>query len=303
MIYLTGASGFIGRNLFSRLSNGKDFFVISAQRQSSYYDIDELITELKGVSVVIHLAGISSVRKGESTYKDQICSVNVGYSVRLAKAASEAGVQRFIFISSVKVSGESSTGMKPFDEDMPPAPEDLYGHSKYEAEKALQKVAAETGIELVIIRPPLVYGPGVKANFNSLLKLCSKSAPLPFGLVNNQRSMVYLGNLVDFITRCIDHPNAANQTFLISDGQDTSLNNLIKIIRRAMNKSVWLVPVPVSLFKLVGRLTGKMGVVDRLVGDLQVDSRKAQRLLDWKPPFSITDGIKETVADFNNKEQ
>jgi UDP-glucose 4-epimerase len=228
--------------------------------------------------------------------------VNVRGSVKLAKQAAQAGVKRFIFISSVKVCGESTTSDIPYNERMIPAPEDAYGLSKYEAEEALKKVASETGMELVIIRPPLVYGPGVKANFLSLLKLSGTPLPIPFGMVNNRRSMVYLANLVDFITHCIDHPKAANETFLISDGEDVSLKILIGLMRNSMNKPALLVPIPVILFKLAGNLLGKRSVIDRLVGDLQVDISKARELLEWTPPYSLEFGISKTVSHFIQKD-
>ena len=170
-----------------------------------------------------------------------------------------------------------------------------------EAEHALQKLALEIDIEVVIIRPPLVYGAGVKANFFNLLKLSDTKFPLPFACVNNKRSMVYVENLVDFIIRCIDHPKAANQTFLVSDGEDLSLKSLITYIRKAMGRSAWLLPVPVGLFKMVGKLTKKSDVADRLVGDLQIDSSKANELLEWVAPYSVEQGIAETVSDFINR--
>src|SRR5690606_19501036 len=211
--------------------------------------------------------------------------------------------KRFVYISSIKVNGESTTSMAAFTETDSAKPEDPYGVSKHEAEEGLRLLAQETGLEVVIIRPPLVYGPGVKANFLSLIKLSATKLPLPFGAVNNHRSMVYVGNLVDLIVRCINHPAAANQTFLVSDGEDVSLRNLVTYIRLCFGRSPRLLPVPVGLFKLAGALTGKRGVVDRLVGDLQVDSTKARALLEWAPLFTVTQGIEATVADFMSKDK
>lgn len=313
-ILLTGSTGFLGSALLSELKKLNDSIVTCAVRKRAsdmgrhFFEVGEINGKtdysevLTGSQVVIHAAARAHVMNDEllnplAEYRE----VNVEGSVNLAKQAVSQGVQRFIFISSVKVSGESTTYSVPYNERMTPAPEDGYGLSKYEAEEALKKIASETGMELVIIRPPLVYGPGVKANFLSLLKLSKTPLPIPFGMVNNNRSMVYLENLVDFIIRCIEHPQAANQTFLISDGRDMSLSNLIRVIRRAMIRPAWLLPVPVWLFKLVGKLTGKTAVVDRLVGDLQVDSSKAQRLLEWTPPYTVEEGIKATVTDFNNR--
>ncbi|MFT5592919.1 MAG: UDP-glucose 4-epimerase [Oceanicoccus sp.] len=312
-ILLTGSTGFIGS-------------VITVQFKSSDYQLCPVVRYLKDdsplnaievgdidgntdyngalsdVDVVIHVAARAHMMSDESS--DPLAEyrkVNVEGSENLARQAAAAGVKRFVFISSVKVSGESTTAKSPYSELMKPAPEDAYGQSKYEAEEVLKQVAADTGMEVVIIRPPLVYGAGVKANFLSLLKLSTLSIPLPFGTVNNKRSMVYVGSLVDFIIRCIDHPNAANQTFLVSDGEDLSLKSLITYIRKAMGKSPLLLPVPVGLFKLAGKLTGKSGVVDRLVGNLQVDSSKARELLDWTPPYTVEQGIAATVLDFNNR--
>lgn len=312
-ILLTGSTGFVGSVITAQFKNSDSQLcpVVryikddSPQSAIEVGDIDgntDYSRALSGVDVVIHVAARAHIMNDESS--DPLAEyrkVNVEGSENLARQAAAAGVKRFVFISSVKVSGESTTAKSPYSELMKSAPEDAYGQSKYEAEEMLKQVSADTGMDVVIIRPPLVYGAGVKANFLSLLKLSSLSLPLPFGAVNNKRSMVYVENLVDFIIRCIDHPNAANQTFLVSDGEDLSLKSLITYIRKAMGKSPLLLPVPVGLFKLAGKLTGKSGVVDRLVGDLQVDSSKARELLDWTPPFTVEQGIAATVLDFNNR--
>lgn len=310
-VLLTGASGFLGSSISAQLDKRSYEFLSIVRKESKFPqyntkavgNIDsktDFSKVLPGVQVVIHAAARAHIMKDESSdplaeYRE----VNVAGSANLARQAVSAGVKRFIFISSIKVCGENSTGKPAYKELMEASPEDAYGQSKYEAEEVLKQIAAETGMELVIIRPPLIYGVGVKANFLSLLKLTRLPVPLPFGLIHNQRSMVYLENLVDFILQCIDHPSAAGQTFLISDGQDLSLNELVRMIRRAMNKPAWVVPVPVSLFKFAGKLIGKMAIIDRLIGDLRVDSSKARQLLGWNPPYSVEQGLKETVADFN----
>lgn len=313
-ILLTGSTGFVGSALLLELQKLASCSVTCAIRKKTsdmahssvvvgdIHSTTDYSEALTGKDVVIHAAARAHIMN--EYVKDPLAEyrkVNVEGSKNLAKQAAAHGVKRFIFISSVKVSGESTSGKPAFDELMEAAPEDAYGQSKFEAEEALKKIAAETDMELIIIRPPLVYGPGVKANFFSLLKLCKLPVPLPFGLISNQRSMVYLENLADFIIQCIDHPKAANQTFLISDGQDLSLKSLIRTIRRSMNKPIWLFPIPVWLFKLIGKLTNKTAMLDRLIGGLQVDSSKAQRLLEWTPHYTVEEGIKATVADFYNR--
>ena len=306
-ILLSGHTGFVGQVLVEALNTKK--LVLVGRRKfdiQSYaffqitFDAIEQFTEcLSGVSVVIHLAARAHIMNDEvSDPLAEYRKVNVDGTLNLARQAAATGVKRFIYLSSIKVNGESTTGRSAFfDTDMP-APEDPYGLSKKEAEDGLRQLSTETGMEVVIIRPPLVYGPGVKANFLNLLKLSTTGLPLPFGLVNNRRSTIYVGNLVDFIIRCIDHPNAANETFLVSDGEDLSLRLLITHIRSALGRSALLLPVPLFMFKLVAALTGKRAVVDRLIGDLQVDSSKARDLLNWTPPYSVKQGIAATVADF-----
>lgn len=313
VILLTGSTGFVGSALLSEFQKLSNFHVVAAVRSSASDDdvvvgnIDgttDYSTALTGVNVVVHVAARAHIMRDEAADPlAEFRKVNVEGTLNLAKQAVAAGVRRLVYISSIKVNGESTTGCPAFAETNPVAPEDPYGLSKYEAEEGLRQLADETGLEVVIIRPPLVYGPGVKANFLSLLKLSATGLPLPFGSVNNKRSMVYVGNLVDLIVRCIDHPSAANETFLVSDGNDVSLRSLLTMMRSAMGRSSRLVPVLVGLFKLAGALTGKRGVVDRLVGDLQVDSSKARSLLSWVPPYAVEQGIAATVADFISKDK
>lgn len=312
-ILLTGATGFVGTALMKSLENNSQYNVIGLCRilpekveAANLVALGDLATAdfaqvLQDKSVVVHAAARAHIMHDEvidplSEYR----KVNVEATLRLAKQALEAGVKRFIFISSVGIHGLNST--QPFQEVDQPLPHDPYTVSKLEAEQGLTKLVKNTSMELVIIRPPLIYGGAAPGNFLSLIKLSAKPIPLPFGLVQNKRSMVYVENLVDFILRCIEHPAAANQTFLVSDGEDLSLKKLITYIRQALGRPAWLVPVPLCLFKIAGKLTGKSGVVDRLIGDLQVDSSKAQSLLGWKPPFTVQQGIEQTVVDFKNKE-
>jgi UDP-glucose 4-epimerase len=310
-LLLTGSSGFVGRRLFHKLSKQNPLCVGRSRpsfipsKQFFTYDIlsgINVVSLFLDFDVIIHCAARVHVMSDESS--DPLSSfreVNTAGTLNLARQAAKAGIRRFIFISSIKVNGESTENSTRFSSRDKLKPEDPYGISKAEAEDGLLEIAKETGMDVVIIRPPLVYGPGVKGNFLNLLKLSKLPTPLPFGLVNNKRSMVYLDNLVDLIFTCIDHPNAANRVFLASDGDDLSLARLLTLIRQAMNKSSLLLPIPVFLFNLVGGLTGKSASVDRLIGDLQVDSSDAKKYLDWSAPYTVEQGIKATVDDFLNK--
>ncbi len=219
-------------------------------------------------------------------------AVNVDGTMNLARQAATAGVKRFVFISSVKVNGESTQPGTAFTEADNPNPQDAYGQSKHEAEQGLRQTALDTGMEVVIIRPPLVYGPGVKANFAALMRAVQRGWPLPLGAVHNQRSLVALDNLVDFIAVCRTHPQAANQTFLVSDGQDLSTTELIRGMAQAAGVPARLLPVPVWALQAGAKLLGKGDAVQRLCGNLQVDMSKATQLLGWVPPVSVDEGLK-----------
>lgn len=313
-ILITGATGFVGSALLYELKHRANLEALGLCRTLPADAVESLVavgdladadlsTVLQGSDVVIHAAARAHVMQDAATDPlTEYRHANVEASLNVARQAAVAGVKRFVFISSVKVNGESTSGRGPYSAGEMAVPEDAYGISKHEAEQALKSLCAEQDMELVIIRPPLVYGPGVKANFASLVRLCGKSVPLPFGSINNRRSMVYLGNLVDFILRCATHPAAANQVFLVSDRHDLSLAELIGGIRKAMGRKSALLPVPVGLFRLAGRLTGKQAVVERLVGDLQVDSSKAHELLGWQPPYTVEQGLAATVAGMPSAE-
>jgi nucleoside-diphosphate-sugar epimerase len=223
-------------------------------------------------------------------------AVNMDCTLNLARQAVAAGVNRFVFISSVKVNGESTPPGRAFTEADATNPQDAYGQSKHEAEQGLRQLSADTGMEVVIIRPPLVYGPGVKANFASLMRAVQRGWPLPLGAVHNQRSLVALDNLVDFIVTCITHPQAPNQTFLVSDGQDLSTTELVLGMAQAAGVPARLLPVPVWALQAGASLLGKGDAVQRLCGNLQVDISKARSWLGWVPPVSLQEGLRRAMA-------
>jgi nucleoside-diphosphate-sugar epimerase len=222
--------------------------------------------------------------------------VNVDSTLNLARQAAAVGVRRFVFVSSVKVNGEATLPGQAFTERDAPAPQDPYGQSKDEAEIGLRELAADTGMEVVIIRPTLVYGLGVKANFAALMRAVQRGWPLPLGAVHNQRSLVALDNLVDLIVTCLDHPAAANQTFLVSDGQDLSTTELVRGMAQAAGVPARLLPVPVWALQAGASLLGKGDAVQRLCGNLQVDISKARSLLGWVPPVSVEEGLRRAMA-------
>jgi len=256
---------------------------------------------LQGMNVVIHLAARVHVMLDHSSDPlQEFRKINVNGTLNLAKQAVLAGVQRFVFISSIKVNGESTPLGQPFHADDAAMPVDAYGISKREAEDALRQLADETGMEVVIIRPPLVYGAGVKANFYSMMRWLDKGIPLPLGAIHNQRSLVALDNLVDLIITCIDHPAAANQTFLVSDGDDLSTSELLRRTASALGQSAKLLSVPVWLLQTGASLLGKRTVAQRLCGSLQLDITKTRQLLNWTPPVSVDDALHKTAQYYRS---
>ena len=304
-ILLTGATGFVGRAVLRLLCKHESHKVTVALRSADDFDcctahvIGELsssidwTTALSNQQVVIHLAALTHIIKdGESEQLAEYRRVNVDGTLNLARQAAVAGVKRFIFISSIKVNGEQTPMGLPFSADDIPAPEDAYGISKLEAELGLQQLASKNGMEVVIIRPPLVYGPGVKGNFATIIKLVARGLPLPLGSIHNQRSLVAVDNLVDLIITCVDHPAAANQVFLAGDGHDLSSTELLRGVARAMGEPTRLFPIPQSMLMFGARLLGKSGVAQRLLGSLQVDISKARDLLNWEPPITVEEGLR-----------
>lgn len=255
---------------------------------------------LEGVSVIIHCAARVHIMNDKAEHPiAAFKEVNTLGTLNLARQAATAGVKRFIFVSSIKVNGESTSGCTSFRSNDDCHPQDSYGISKYEAEIGLKKLATDTGMEVVIIRPTLVYGPGVKANFYSLINLVSKGIPLPFGCITqNKRSLVSITNLVDLIITCIDHPKAANQVFLVSDDHDVSTSEMVREMAKALNKPMWQFPLPVWCYKLAGKLFSKSQMVDRLTGSLQVDITHTKETLDWTPKQTLQEGFKQTAVAF-----
>ncbi len=324
-VLITGASGFVGKSLCVQML--RQGYSIRAAIRSTALPIENVEVELvetidantdwsnalAEADVIIHLAArVHVMNDHASDPLAEFRKVNVDGTLNLARQAVKAGVKRFIFISSVKVNGELTLSPSPspasgrgvptaFSEVDIPNPQDAYGISKYEAEQGLLKMAQETGMEVVIIRPPLVYGPGVKANFASMMRAVKRGIPLPLGAIDNKRSFVYVGNLVSLITKCIDHPAAANQVFLVSDGQDISTTGLLKECASAMGVKSRLLPVPQKWLEAGAALLGKRDMAQRLCGNLQVDITKARELLGWNPPYSVADGLKATISGLMEK--
>lgn len=308
-ILVTGANGFVGKALCAELLTRR--ISVRAMMRSLKSSIDgteaAIISAINGqtnwtnalqdIEVVIHLAARVHVMKDNSADPlSEFRKVNVAGTEQLARSAAASGVKRFVYVSSIKVNGEGTSGNECFTEADSPDPQDPYGVSKWEAEQVLHRVAAETGLEVVIVRPPLVYGEGVKGNFAQMLKVLDRGLPLPLASVHNQRSLIYVGNLVDALIVCATHPAAAGQTYLVSDGEDVSTSELLRQLGAAMGHPARLFPCPQALLKLAGCLTGKADQVERLLGSLQVDSSKICRELGWTPSFTLEKGLKQSVG-------
>lgn len=322
-VLITGATGFVGQVLVDSLLDAK-FEVTALVREQSLF-LSEAVVQvvagdfkawsaensllnsnikqnLQNIDLVIHMAArVHVMSESSNDPLAQFSVVNKDTTLALARMAADAGVKRFIFISSVKVNGEMTELNKPFKPADQYIPTDPYGLSKFEAEQGLLALAKATCMDVVIIRPPLVYGPGVRANFASMMKWINKGVPLPFGAIHNQRSLVALDNLVSFIIHCINHPQAANEVFLISDGEDVSTTQLLRKVAKAFGKSTWLVPVPLSLMNFAARLIGKGDMANRLFGSLQVDSSKARDLLGWMPITTMDEQLKKTADAYLEK--
>lgn len=312
-VLVTGATGLVGEAVVFRLLLDKRYTPVAAVRATTRlsglcrivpFDL-ELPTgmpELRGIDVIVHCAARVHVMNEKGA--DGLAAfrkINVEGTVRLARRAAECGVKRFIFISSIKVNGEGTPRNKTFKATDLPAPVDAYGISKREAEYALRQVCEETGMELVVIRPPLVYGPGVKANFLSMVRWLDRGIPLPLGAIDNRRSLVAIGNLTDLVLTCIDHPAAAGEIFLVSDGEDLSTTQLLRRTALALGKSARLVPVPAGLLQAAASMVGKSGIAERLCGNLQVDIQRTCELLGWRPPINTEKALRQTVEHYRDE--
>jgi nucleoside-diphosphate-sugar epimerase len=305
-ILVTGATGFVGTAFVAAVvEQGRHSVRAVARHTSSAFrpGVEQVAADLAagtnwacaldGVEAVLHLAArVHVMRDAAADPLAEFRRVNVEGTITLASQAAAAGVRRFVYLSSVKVHGESGT----YSEDDPPAPEDAYGVSKHEAEVGLRQIAAATKMESVIIRPPLVYGPGVRANFQQLMRAVALGVPLPLGAVHNLRSLIGVDNLVDFMLTCLEHPAAAGETFLVSDGEDLSTTDLVRRIARAMDRSARLVPVPASALMAAATLIGRRDAARRVLGTLRVDITKARRRLAWTPPVMVDEGLRRTAV-------
>jgi nucleoside-diphosphate-sugar epimerase len=312
-VLVTGATGFVGAALVARLAlDGLAVRAVVRNKVSpttakiDVVRVSELSAEtdwsdaLANMDAVIHLA--ARVHVMTDTANDPLTEyrrVNVEGTLNLANQAAAAGIKRFIFMSSIKVNGEK-TVLNPFLADDAPDPQDPYGISKYEAEQGLLRLAAETGMEVTIIRSPLVYGPGVKANFLSMMRWLKRGIPLPFGAIQNKRSLVALDNLIDLIAICIHHPAAANQIFLVSDDEDLSTTELLCRMGHALDRPARFIRLPAAAIKVGAALLGRHNLAQRLCGSLQVDIKKTKELLGWSPPINVEEGLRRTVAGLHS---
>ncbi len=312
-ILLTGATGFVGSALTQHLHQQGHSLTATVRRVTDnlppsiqQIPLGDLLPNtdwtsvLNNVDTVIHLAArVHIMRDTAANPLEEFRRTNTAATLNLAQQAAAAGVHRFIYLSSIKVNGEYTVLNKPFTEDkINASTNDPYGLSKYEAEQGLKEIAQQADMEIVIIRPPLVYGAGVKGNFQSMMNWLTKGIPLPLGGIHNQRSLVALPNLIDLIIICIDHPAAANQTFLVSDGEDLSTTELLKRLSKVLGKKPRLLPVPQKLLEISLNLIGQKAIAQRLCGNLQIDMTHTRELLDWTPPVSVDEALWQTAETY-----
>jgi len=309
-LLVTGANGFVGQAFcVEAMARGIDVCGVARSTDGSLPNTQHIVVSdisgttdwalvLQGCEVVVHLAArVHMMRETSDDPLAEFRQVNVAGTEHLARSAVAAGVKRFVYVSSIKVNGEETHSWQAYSEQSNPAPQDPYGVSKWEAEQVLHQVAKETGLEVVIVRPPLVYGPDVKGNFAQMISVVARGVPLPLASVNNKRSLIYVKNLVNALILCATHPAAPGNTYLLSDGEDVSTSDLLRKLAFAMDKKSRLFSCPVVLLKLAAKVFRKSDQVERLLGSLQVDGSKIRRELGWMPPFSMDDGLKATVKD------
>ena len=313
---VTGANGFAGRHLCEALEAhnrpyrmlirngaGGQLGAAPVYRMIDFFDQEALLPALSGCHAVIHLA--ARVHMMEDYASDPLANfrrVNVEGTRSLARSAVEVGVKRVVFVSSVKVNGASTSGA-PFQPSDSPEPQDLYGLSKWEAEQCLWEIADESGLEVVILRPPLMYGAGVKANFLRLMRLVHRGVPLPLGSIRNRRSLLFVRNLADAAVIASEHPLAAGETFLVSDGRPVSTAELVRALAAALDRRANLFPIPPPLLRIAGALIGRQSAVERLLDSLEVDNRRISELLGWSPPYTMHDGLEETAEWLMSEER
>jgi nucleoside-diphosphate-sugar epimerase len=306
MILVTGAGGFVGTALVAELAKrGMSYRAVTRTPREGCFCIGDMDSRtdwtaaLDGVDAIVHLASRAHVMN--ETVADpsaHLRSVNVDSTLNLASQAIKAGVKRFVFISSIKVNGEATKLGRPFTAEDPPCPQNPYAQSKHDAEQGLFALASGSDFEVTVIRPPLVYGPGVKANFATMMDWVNRGIPLPLGSVNNKRSFVFVGNLADLIIVSAVHPKAAGQVFLVSDGEDISTTDLFKKMAQALGRPSWMMPLPTPLLNLGAAMIGQRAITSRLTDSLQVDVTKTRELLGWEPRKSVSEGLQQTARSF-----
>ena len=316
-ILITGVTGFLGAALADHLIKNTNYNIIATTRQLTplHKNIKQIVIGdlnqninwipiLTKVDHIIHLAGRAHIMQDNAKNPlKEFRKINTESTLKLAKQAAQLGIKRFIYLSSIKVNGEHTKPEKPFQYNDKNIPTDPYALSKYEAEQGLKQIAQDTGMQFIIIRPPLVYGPKVKANFLNMMQWLYKGTPLPLGSINNKRSLIALDNLIDLIITCINHPKAKNNTFLVSDDEDISTTELLKRMADALGKPSRLLAIPSSILTLTATLLGKKEIAQRLCNSLQVDIKHTKKTLDWKPPISINKALKKTANAFIKETQ
>jgi nucleoside-diphosphate-sugar epimerase len=305
MLLITGAEGFVGKAVVAELSARRQpYRAVSRTSRNSCFGVGNIDRDtdwsaaLDGVDVIVHLAARAHVMGELSSQDDSSLRDGEAATLNLARQAAEAGVKRFVFISSIKVNGEATEPDHPFTAGDRPNPQGPYALSKFATEQALFAFSEKSGLEVTVIRPPLVYGPGVKANFATMLEWVDRGLPLPLGAVNNKRSFVFVSNLADLIVSAASHPAAAGEVFLVADCEDISTTELLRRMAKALGRTTWMMPVPTSLLTFAAGALGQRAVTSRLTDHLQVDIEKTRRLLGWRPRVSMSEGLWQTARAF-----